>query len=107
MIIVFITCKNKKEAGKISMSLLKKRLAACTVIIPGVYSAYFWPSKNRKNHIEKSGEAILLVKTLKQKFPFLEREVTRLHSYRVPSIAEIQVKRIYKPYFEWLKREVL
>lgn len=114
MILVFTTCKNRKEAERIGMALLKKRLAACTVIIPKVYSAYFWPPKppsgspftKVEEKIEKASEAILLVKTLKQKFPAVEREVKRLHSYRVPMIAEIPILRVHGRYLEWLKREI-
>lgn len=104
MILVFITCKNKKEAEKIGLVLLKKRLAACFAVIPRVFSFYFWPPK--KGRIEKTIEAILLVKTLKKKFSQVEREVKRLHSYTVPFIGEIPVERVYRPYLEWLKGEI-
>jgi len=119
MVIIFITCKNKKEAEKIGLALLQKRLAACTVIIPKVYSAYFWPPRSQrrqgwsqssgaaKNRIEKSGEVILLVKTLKQKFSALEKEVRRLHSYTIPFIAAVPVVSITKEYLKWLESELL
>lgn len=101
MILVYITCKNKKEAGKIGMALLKKRLAACFVVIPWVESIYWW-----KGRITKSREAILLVKTLKKKFAAIEHEVKKLHSYSVPCILEIHVGRVSKPYKEWMKEEI-
>lgn len=104
MVIVFTTCKNQTEAEKIGLALLKKRLAACIIVIPKIYSAYFWPPQRGK--IEKTKEAVLLVKTLKNKFSAAEREIKRLHSYAVPIIAEIPILRIHRPYFAWLKREV-
>ena len=36
----YITCKNKKEAEKIAFNLIKKNLAACVNILPGIKS-YF------------------------------------------------------------------
>lgn len=104
MIIIFVTCKNKSEAKKIGSALLKKRLAACVVVIPGVFSQYFWPPK--KNRIAKSREAILLVKTLGKKFPQMEREVKRLHSYSFPCILEVPIRRAHQPYLKWLEGEI-
>lgn len=86
------------------MALLEKRLAGCIVIVPHVRSFYWWPPK--KNKIEKSREAILLVKTLREKFPQIERQVKKLHSYTVPLIAEIPVSRINKEYKKWLEDEL-
>lgn len=97
MVIVYLTCKNKKEAERIGASLLKKRLAACFVVIPRVESSYWW-----KGRIEKSSEAILLVKMLRKKFLQIEREVKKLHSYKVPCILEIPVSRASKIYLKWL-----
>jgi len=34
MIFIYITCKNKKEAKKIGLFLIKKRLAGCCNIFP-------------------------------------------------------------------------
>lgn len=104
MIIVFITCKNQKEAKKIGLVLLKKKLVACSVVIPAVSSFYFWPPK--KNKIEKSREAVLLIKTLENKFSAIEREVKKLHSYTVPCVLGIPVKRVHKPYLKWLSGEL-
>lgn len=104
MILVLITCKNKKEAQNIGMVLLRERLAGCVVTIPKVQSAYFWPPK--KKRIEKSEEALLLIKTLKKKFVQVEREIKRLHSYSVPCILEIPVKRVHRPYIKWLEQEI-
>lgn len=104
MILVFVTCKNKKEAEKIGTALLEKRLAACIVVIPGVLSQYWWPPK--KNKIEKSREAILLVKTLRKKFLQAEHQIKKLHSYTVPLIAEIPVSRVNQEYQKWLEDEL-
>ncbi len=104
MILVFITCKNAREAGKIGLSLVKKRLAACSVVIPGTASFYWWPP--RKNKIEKSREAILLVKTVRNNFFSIEREVEMLHSYTVPSILAVSVEKAHTPYLKWLQGEL-
>ena len=104
MVIVFITCKNQKEAQKIGLALLKKRLAACIGLIPKASSIYFWPP--RKSRIQKSKEVILLVDTVGKKFWQIEKEVKRLHSYQTPCIIEIPISRVHKPYLKWLEQEI-
>ena len=88
MVFILTTCKNIKEAEKIGRVLLQKRLAACVLIIPGIVSAYRW------------------IKTLKSKAAIVEREVGRLHSYKVPFVGRISLDKINKEYFQWLTQEV-
>ena len=40
MIFIYITCKDKKEAEKIGLVLLKRKLAACFLVIPALSSFY-------------------------------------------------------------------
>jgi len=100
MIFVYVTCKNKKEAEKIGLSLIKKRLAACCVNFP-INSIYWWEKK-----IVNSGEVVLIVKTLKKNFRKIEKEVKKLHSYTIPCILEIPITRGNKDYLNWLEKEI-
>ena len=43
---IYLTFKSLKEAKKISSKLVKLKLAACTNIIPAIYSTYVWKKKN-------------------------------------------------------------
>jgi len=100
MIFVYIICKNKREAKKVGLSLVKKRLATCCNIFP-IESIYWWQEK-----IVKDKEAALIVKTLKKNFGKIEREIKKLHSYTVPCILEILINKGNKEYLNWLEREV-
>lgn len=104
MILILVTCKNQREAGRIGLVLVKKRLAGCAIVIPRITSFYWWPP--RKNKIERSREAILLVKTFQKKFPQIEREVKLLHSYTVPCILATPVAKVSYGYLKWLRGEV-
>ncbi len=104
MIIIYIPCSSITEAQKIGEHLLSKRLCACIAIIPQIQSLYYWPPK--KDKIEKAKEAVLLVKTIKSKFNQIEKEVTKIHSYKVPCIFSIKIDDVNQPYLEWLKGEV-
>ncbi len=100
MILIYITCKNKKEAKKIGLSLIKKRLAACCNVFP-IESLCWWQGK-----IAQGREAVLIVKTLKNNFKKVEKEVKRLHSYTAPCVLEIETKRGNQDYLRWLGREI-
>jgi periplasmic divalent cation tolerance protein len=100
MVFIYITCKNKKEAKKIGLVLVKKRLAACCNIFP-IESIYWWGNK-----IVKDKEIVLIVKTLKKNFKKIEKEVKRLHSYKTPCILEIPITRASKDFLNWLEKEV-
>lgn len=104
IILVYITCKDRKEAENIGNVVLKKHLVACVNTIDTMHSMYFWPPK--KGRIEEASEALLLCKTLESKWKAVEREVRKLHSYTTPAILAIPVKYITKKYHSWLLGEL-
>ena len=99
MTLVYITCKNKKEAEIISMHLLKKRMIACANISP-IKSMFWWKGK-----IESQKEILIMAKTLEYKFERIKEEVSKLHSYTVPCILKIDAESNEK-YNEWVRREI-
>ncbi|MDP2864129.1 MAG: divalent-cation tolerance protein CutA [bacterium] len=100
MIFIYITCKNKREAKRIGLFLVKKRLAACCNIFP-IESIYWW-----RNKIVKDEEVVLIAKTLKKNFRKIEKEVKRLHSYTVPCILEIPITQGSKDFLNWIEKEI-
>ena len=54
MAFVYITCKDKKEARKISRFLLEKKLIACANIFP-IESMYRWEGKMVDDEIDTFG----------------------------------------------------
>ena len=100
MIISYITCKNKKEAEKISYTLLNRRLAACCNLIQA-RSLYLW-----QNKLNKDNEVIILAKTLDKKFNKIKKEVLKIHSYKVPCILKIKIEETNDKFLKWLKSEI-
>lgn len=100
MVFIYITCKDKKEAEKIGLALVEKRLAACCNIFP-IESIYRWQGKTTVDR-----EVVLIAKTLKKNFKKIEKEVKKLHSYMTPCILEIPISRGSQDYLNWLKKEV-
>lgn len=83
----FVTCRDETEAKKIAEKAVEKRLAACANIIPNIESHYRWKGK-----IEKSSEALLILKTREELREQLSAEIKKLHSYDLPSIEFIKAK---------------
>src|SRR3989338_3248202 len=99
MLLVYITCKDRKEAEKVSMHLLKKRIIGCAKIFP-IRSMYWWNCK-----IANGEEAVIIAKTNEKKSGALEKEVRKVHSYRIPCILKIKAKA-NRDYDHWVNKEV-
>jgi len=96
-IVVFITAPNREESVRLAELLVGARLAACVQILPEMESVYRWVG-----NIERQAEFLLLVKSTRDKFDRLEREVRAIHSYETPEIVAIPVSEISDPYLKWL-----
>ena len=96
-IVVLVTAKNKKEAQKISIGLIKAKLAACVNIIDKVDSIFFWAGK-----IDRSKESLLVIKSKKEKLTRIIKLVRSLHSYEVPEIIALPIIAADMPYLRWI-----
>ena len=100
MIFIYTTCQNIDEAKKIGKMVVEKKLAACVNIWP-INSIYFW-----ENELKENGEAVLLIKTIEVKLQAIEDLIQSNHSYSIPCIAVIDIRRINRPYKEWMARYI-
>ena len=101
-VVVFITAPSKKEAEKISRVLLDARLAACTNIIGGVDSHFWWKAKK-----EKAKEWLLVIKTRKMLVQKLIDKVKVVHPYEVPEVIAIPIIAGYQTYLDWIQKETV
>ena len=99
MTLVYITCKDEKEARKVSMRLLKKRLVACANVFP-IKSMYLW-----QNKIVNDNENAILAKTNNKNFDKIVKEVEKIHSYKIPCIVQLDAKSS-KKYENWANSEI-
>ena len=100
MIFIFVACAGKSEARKISTSLLKKKLVACTQIFP-MESSYWWKGK-----IEHAKEWLVIAKSVERNFGRIKTEVKKLHSYEVPEIVAVDAEAD-EDYKSWLASTLL
>ena len=99
MTIAYITCKDKREAERISMHLLKKRLIACANIFP-IKSMYWWNGK-----IVNGNENVVIAKTNNKNFKKVVNEVKKIHSYSIPCILKLNAAS-NKEYGAWVDNEM-
>ena len=95
--VVLVTFPNEADALKAGEALVAAGLAACVNVIPAVKSVYRWEGR-----IERSGEALAIIKTRQGCFDAICRMVKDLHSYACPEIVSLPVEEGFKPYLEWV-----
>lgn len=97
-IVVFVTASSEEEAGRIGQRLVKDKLAACVTLLPGVRSLFWWEGK-----VSEERETLMIMKTRSSLFPDLAREVRALHSYQVPEIVALPIKKGSTDYLAWIQ----
>lgn len=96
---LYVTAHDKSEARKISKHLLQRKLIACANIFP-IESMYRWKGK-----IVEGKEAVLILKTMKNKVTMVRKEIEQIHSYEIPCIIEIDVK-VNEKYGRWMAEQM-
>ncbi|MBD3382579.1 MAG: divalent cation tolerance protein CutA [candidate division Zixibacteria bacterium] len=97
-ILVFTSAGSQIEANKIAEVLIKKRLAACVSIFPGVTSHYCW--NDRK---EEAYEVMVMIKALRRNYQALEDEIREVNSYEEPEILMVPIAGGSDSYLKWMK----
>jgi len=99
ILLVYCTCPDSDSAKSIANQLVKRSLAACVNILPGVISTYLW-----QGSLETSEEVLLLIKSSNKQYPELEQIVVSLHPYELPEIIAVSVERGHPEYLHWVKQ---
>lgn len=98
MFLIISTAGSTGEAEKIGEFLVKKKLAACVNLIPGVKSLFFWQGK-----LCREREVILLIKTAGGRLAEIISQIKKIHSYSVPEIVAIKVEGGNREYLHWVE----
>ena len=89
-----------KEAKSIGGKLVKNKLAACTNIIPLMYSTYVWKKK-----IMVDKECLMIIKTTKSKVKEAIKFIVKKHSYDCPAVTAFPIKFAHKDFENWIIEE--
>ena len=99
-VFVYTTWPTTVEAEQPGRALVERRLAACVNILPGMISHYRWEGK-----VERSEEAVMIVKTRASLTGVVETAVKELHPYTTPAILVMPLDSVEKNYLGWLLAE--
>jgi periplasmic divalent cation tolerance protein len=101
-LVVLTTLSDAGQARSLVRRLVERRLVACGSIVDRVDSIYWWEGK-----LEEAGEALVLLKTRRDRWTALREAVQELHPYAVPELLALPVQAGLEPYLAWLDRETV
>lgn len=96
-LVVLCTFPDAEKARQIGTLLVERQYAACVNILPGVESIYQWDGE-----LCQEREVLAVIKTNRQAFPVLNRELAALHPYDEPEIIAMSVVDGSAGYLAWL-----
>ena len=94
---IYVTFGNVKDAKKMGSLLVNKKLAACTNILPSIYSTYIWKKK-----IQVDKECSMVVKTSKSKVKKAIQFIVKHHSYDCPAVSAFPIELSHKNFQKWI-----
>jgi periplasmic divalent cation tolerance protein len=100
VLVVLVTVPSSEKAAEIARALLEEKLAACGNVVPGLRSIYRWEGK-----VQDDAEALLLLKTTRERYPALRDRVLALHPYQVPEVIALPVEAGSEGYLAWVREE--
>ena len=97
---MYVTFGSLKEAKKLGAQLVRNKLAACTNIIPTIYSTYVW-----KNKTMMDKECSMIVKTSKSKVKEAIKFIVKRHSYECPAITSFPIDYAHVDFKKWINEQ--
>jgi len=94
---IYVTFGSFKEAKRLGGQLVKNKLAACTNIIPEIYSTYVW-----KNKTMVDTECSMIVKTSKPKVEAAIKFIVKKHSYECPAVSAFPIDSAHVDFKKWI-----
>jgi periplasmic divalent cation tolerance protein len=99
-VIVFTTLETAAAARVLVEHLVEQRIVACGTIVPATTSVYRW-----EGTITAASEALVMLKTTRDRWPALRAAVDHEHPYRVPELLAIPVTDGLPAYLSWVAAE--
>ena len=99
--VVLVTVPDIETGRRLARLALENRAAACVNLVPGLESHYWWEGK-----MDKSNEALLLIKTTRDRLVELEKQLLANHPYDTPEFVVLPITDGAERYLAWLSRSV-
>ncbi len=89
-----------EEAEKLGSYIIESKMGACVDFWP-IKSCYNW-----EGSFQCKSQAMLLVTTLESRLDPVTKLLNEKHTYSVPMIAGVDIRRINHDYKEWMTKEI-
>lgn len=89
------------EAQKLGGLIVSQKIAAC-VDFWSISSCFNW-----EGSLQCVTQAMLLITTFEAKLEEVNEIISKNHTYSIPLIAGVDVRRINHPYKEWMMKEIV
>ena len=96
-----VTTGGRNDAEKLGEALVVEHLAGCCSVVPTVHSFYYWDGLLKREH-----EALLLIKTTRERSAAVKEYVRGHHSYELPEVIEVPIEGGSPAYLTWLAEQV-
>jgi len=95
--LVITTLDDADKGQQLAAELVQQKWVACVNILPGMTSVYSW-----QGQIESATEVLLIMKTLRRKWPGLRDKIAKMHPYQVPEILQLDIRDGLPAYLQWI-----
>ena len=99
---IYVTFGSLREAKRLGSKLVKTKLAACTNIIPTIYSTYVWRNKTMMDK-----ECSMIVKTSKSKVKAAIKFIVKKHSYECPAVSAFPIQSTHPDFQRWINQQTM
>ncbi|MCG2864377.1 MAG: divalent-cation tolerance protein CutA [Vulcanisaeta sp.] len=100
-VVIFVTVPNKDVGVELARHLVSNRLVACVNVVDGLKSIYYWEGR-----VEEDNEALLIIKSRKDRLDDIINAVRGKHPYKVPEIIALPIIGGLKDYLAWIDEVV-
>ncbi len=101
-LVVLTTLGSAADARSLVSRLVESRVVACGTVLDPAKSIYRW-----QGNVEEADEALVILKTRRDRWDSLQSAVRELHPYRVPELLALPVHAGLQAYLSWLDRETV
>ena len=100
VIVVLTNLPDSGSAFNLARHLLRRRVAACVNVLSPATSFYRWEGQE-----EQATEIPVLIKSTRERYAELEREIRAQHPYDLPEIITFPVEQGLANYLGWVEDE--
>ena len=99
--VVLCTVPDPSTGERLAGSLVEARVAACVNILPGLTSVFRWQGETQKDT-----EALLIIKTRRDRFEALCKVLQEQHPYELPEIIAVPLSDGLPAYLRWIDQNL-